>query len=206
MRTFKRKTCRLLLEFKESIYDRTDNGHGSSSHWLLPSGRTLLSFEKPQRPTNHNNDTSLSGPANHAQSRNTVQSSDLETQPVRIMIVDDERDMVTVLRQGLQKKGFEVDAFTDPFEALEQYKPSQYSVVLLDIRMPKMDGIELYKRIRMIDEHVVICFVSAYEQYKQQFEITYPNEKTGCFIPKPFRIDSLASIITSKVGERRQQS
>lgn len=130
------------------------------------------------------------------------QSLEPEMHTVRVMVVDDEPDMVKVLKIGLQRKGFDVDGYTDPVQALEHFKPHQYEVVLLDIRMPKLDGMELYRQMRAVDGDVIICFVSAYEQYKRQFEITYPQEQSGCFIQKPFRIDNLVSIIHSRVERK----
>jgi CheY-like chemotaxis protein len=142
----------------------------------------------------------------NAQSRDqgvpSALSDDL-TLPLRVLAVDDEPDMIKVVTRGLRQKGFEVDGFTDSIQAFEQFKPGQYDLVLLDIRMPGMNGIEFFRRIRALDSDVIICFVSAYEHYKQEFEFAYPEEKTGCFIPKPVRIDNLVSIITDKFEEVR---
>ena len=59
---------------------------------------------------------------------------------------------------GLEDEGYGVDAFTDPILALSNFKPNYYSLVILDINMPKMNGYELYKEIRKLDNKVKVCF------------------------------------------------
>ena len=59
------------------------------------------------------------------------------------MLVDDEPDITSVTKRGLQSNGFEVNAFTDPVEALSNFKTGIYDLLLLDAKMPKIDGFEL---------------------------------------------------------------
>jgi DNA-binding response OmpR family regulator len=68
---------------------------------------------------------------------------------------------------GLEDEGFNVDAFTDPILALSNFKPNYYSLVILDINMPKMNGYDLYKEIRKLDNKVKICFLTASELYNE---------------------------------------
>ena len=75
------------------------------------------------------------------------------------MTVDDEEEVTFCLSTVLQETGlFEVDGFTDPQHALSSLKQGKYDLVILDIRMPKMDGFELYKKIKLLDKNVDICF------------------------------------------------
>ena len=67
----------------------------------------------------------------------------------RVLIVDDEVDITTVFKLGLEKADFVVDAYTDPVLALSEYKPDMYDLLLFDIKMPKMDGFELYKKLNI---------------------------------------------------------
>ena len=67
------------------------------------------------------------------------------------MVVDDEDDITTVFKLGLEKADLVVDAYTDPVLALSEYKPDIYDLLLFDIKMPKMDGFELYKKIKDIE-------------------------------------------------------
>jgi CheY-like chemotaxis protein len=136
----------------------------------------------------------------------SVSSDDRKRKPedsgpaYRVVVVDDEHDIVAVLKRGLREKGFDVVGFTDPVEALSSFRQHQYDVVLLDIKMPRMNGIELYKRLRTLDSEVLICFLTAYENYRSEFEVSYPKEQSSCFIPKPSSIDRIAGIITNKMG------
>ena len=63
----------------------------------------------------------------------------------RIMVIDDEYDITFTLQAGLEDGGFDVNAFTDPELALSSYKPGLYDLVLIDIKMPKIDGFVLYE-------------------------------------------------------------
>jgi DNA-binding response OmpR family regulator len=68
--------------------------------------------------------------------------------PFRILLVDDERDITSVTKRGLTSNGFEVDAFNDPAEALSNFKSGIYYLLLLDVKMPKMNGSTVYLAIR----------------------------------------------------------
>jgi DNA-binding NtrC family response regulator len=71
--------------------------------------------------------------------------------------------------------------------------------------MPKMDGIKLYEHLRKVDQEVVICFFTAYEHFRRDFEIMHPEEPMGCFIQKPISIDRLVSTIIKKMDERENR-
>jgi DNA-binding response OmpR family regulator len=62
--------------------------------------------------------------------------------PFRILLVDDERDITSVTKRGLTSNGYEVDAFNDPAEALSNFKSGIYDLLLLNVKMPKMNGFE----------------------------------------------------------------
>lgn len=80
----------------------------------------------------------------------------------RIMVVDDEDDVNVTLRIVLEDQ-FSVDVFNDPFVALDNFKPGLYDLLLIDIRMPKMNGLVLCKKLRKIDSKVKVCFITAGE-------------------------------------------
>ena len=77
------------------------------------------------------------------------------------MLVDDDHDNSSMFKIGLQDAGFEVDAYNDPLDALLNFKPSFYDLLLIDINMPKMNGFELCTKILEIDLNVKICFITA---------------------------------------------
>ena len=89
------------------------------------------------------------------------------TTTTRLLLVDNEPDNTSVLSMGLEDEGYIVDAFTDPILALSNFKPNYYSLVILDINMPKMNGYDLYKEIRKLDNKVKICFLTASELYNE---------------------------------------
>jgi DNA-binding response OmpR family regulator len=66
----------------------------------------------------------------------------------RILAVDDEPDLTMICSLALQYHGFKVDTFNDAQEALSNFKPDYYDLVILDIKMPNMDGFELYDKIK----------------------------------------------------------
>ena len=74
------------------------------------------------------------------------------------MVVDGESDNSTIFKIALEDDGFEVDAFNDPTLALSAFKPDFYDLLILDIKMPKMNGYELYEKIKKIDDKVKVCF------------------------------------------------
>ena len=70
----------------------------------------------------------------------------------RILIVDDEPDIAQVLKMGLEENGFAVDTYNDPLDAILNFKADSYDLLLIDIKMPKMNGFELYNRLHQIDK------------------------------------------------------
>ena len=83
----------------------------------------------------------------------------------KVMVVDDEADVISVLEIVLEENGFEVNTFEDPIVALKSYRAGVYDLLILDIKMPEMDGFELYDRIKKIDDNAKICFLTASEMY-----------------------------------------
>lgn len=81
----------------------------------------------------------------------------------RILLVDDEDDLLVVMKDCLQRAGFSVEVHRDSASALENYVPGRYDLVVTDIRMPKMSGLGLYQKIKSIDPQARIVFMSAGE-------------------------------------------
>ena len=93
----------------------------------------------------------------------------------RILLVDDEPDITTVFTLGFEDNGYKVDAFNDPLRALSDFRPNFYSLSILDINMPKMDGYGLYKKLRSLDNKVKVCFLAASEVYDERLRIPPPE-------------------------------
>jgi DNA-binding response OmpR family regulator len=85
------------------------------------------------------------------------------------MIVDDDSDLTLFYRISLEYYGFVVDTFNEPKEALSSFKPNYYDLVILDIKMPEMDGFALYKEIKKIDPIAKACFFTASDLYYEEY-------------------------------------
>jgi CheY-like chemotaxis protein len=112
----------------------------------------------------------------------------------KILVVDDEPDNTSIFTMSLEDVGFEVDAFTDPLLALSKFKSDhkKYDLLILDIKMPDMNGFELYEEIRKIDNKVKTCFLTAYgEGYTEEFGRRFSSSTNVSFIRKPIRVDDL---------------
>jgi DNA-binding response OmpR family regulator len=102
------------------------------------------------------------------------------------LIVDDEPDLTQVSTLALEYYGFKVDSFNDPQEALSNFKPGLYDLVILDLKMPKMDGFELYHEIKKKDDNAKVCFLTASELYYEEFQKKeYHALDKNLFIRKP---------------------
>ena len=102
----------------------------------------------------------------------------------RILVVDDEPDIVLTLKIVLETNGFKIQAFTDPILALRNFAARSYDLALLDIRMPKITGLGLYRELRKIDNKIKVCFLSATTSY-QEFAKYFPTIKENQVIKKP---------------------
>jgi len=78
------------------------------------------------------------------------------TKKPRILVLDDDKDVVLTLKVGLEKNDFVVDAFNDPAAALRSFRAGVYHLLLVDIRMPKMNGFEFYREIEKIDSRAKV--------------------------------------------------
>jgi DNA-binding response OmpR family regulator len=118
----------------------------------------------------------------------------------RILVVDDEPDLTQVSTLALEYHGFKVDSFNDPQEALSKYRPDLYDLVILDIKMPKMDGFELYHELKKKDNNANICFLTASELYYEEFrKKEYCSLDRNLFIRKPIENEELVKQITKMI-------
>ena len=109
-------------------------------------------------------------------------------------MVDDESDVNLTLKIVLEDNGFKVDSFTDPLLALENFKgeDDMYDMLILDIRMPNMNGFELYREIKKIDDKVKVCFLTAGEMDYEKFgKELFPALDNNCYIQKPIQNEIL---------------
>ena len=121
--------------------------------------------------------------------------------PRKILIVDDEPDLTSLFKMVLEMNGFEVDAYNDPLLALTNFKPHSYGLALLDIRMSKMNGFELYRKLEDLDNGLKVCFITAYNDYHEEFKESFPGlDEVKCFVRKPKAIQDLVKHVATILG------
>jgi len=86
------------------------------------------------------------------------------------LIIDDNKDITDLFTIYLESNGYNVDAYTNPIEAINNFTKNSHDLILLDLKMPKMDGMTLYHKIKEIDNNVIICLTTADINYIQQLQ------------------------------------
>jgi DNA-binding response OmpR family regulator len=126
------------------------------------------------------------------------------------LLVDDEQDIAFALSIGLEDNGFVVDSFNDPLLALQSFKEkwkdkekNPYDLGLIDVKMPKMNGFELYNQIRKIDDRVKVCFITAFDIQKDEYfdslaTISSDKDKLT-IVRKPIAIEELVKIVRDEI-------
>ena len=120
----------------------------------------------------------------------------------KILVVDDEPDNASVFTMSLEDEGFEVNTFTEPLLALSTIKAGKkYDLLILDIKMPDMNGFELYEEIKKIDNTVRVCFLTAFgEGYTEEFGRRFTSSSSNIsFIRKPIRVDDLVKKVNEVI-------
>jgi DNA-binding response OmpR family regulator len=127
--------------------------------------------------------------------------NNIKKHPYRILLVDDEPDVTLAFKMGLEDNGYVVDAFNDPILAWSTFKQGLNSLVLLDIKMPKMNGFELYKEIRKLDGNVKICFMTAFDLETEKLKevLNTSDSEKPVVIRKPITIDDLIARIKAEL-------
>ena len=118
----------------------------------------------------------------------------------RILAVDDDSDITLTVKVGLEASGlFEVNTFNDPELALSSFRPGLYDLALLDMRMPKMYGHELYDEMKKIDDRLKVCFMTATYQNYEALRAAFPTTEIECYIQKPVEIKDLVRRINAEL-------
>jgi DNA-binding response OmpR family regulator len=115
----------------------------------------------------------------------------------KILVVDDDADITLLIKEGLEREGFHIESYNDPQVALQEFKPGFYDLMLVDIRMPKLDGFEFYLAVRMNDIKVKVCFITAFAISYEEISKMLPPELVTRqnIIHKPIGIKELANKI-----------
>ena len=109
----------------------------------------------------------------------------------KILVVDYEHDSNLLLTTILERNGFIVDCFDDPFVAMENFRSNLFSLIILNIKLPKLNGFQLYREIRKKDKKVKVCFVTDGEMYYGVYTDIFNSLDENSFIRKPINYDNL---------------
>ncbi len=120
----------------------------------------------------------------------------------KILLVDDEPDVIDSLKIGLEDNGFAVDTYTDSVLALSDFKTDVYDIVLLDVKMPNMNGFELYEKLKEKDSKVNVCFITAHEVYYESLREIFPDMNCDCYV-KPINIDDLVRRVKAQIDRKK---
>jgi len=123
----------------------------------------------------------------------------------KILVVNDEADINTTVRQVLEDKGFKVDSYEDPRLALENFKPQYYDLVLIDSKMPQMNGFVFYRGVKALDKKVKTCFLTATEvQSEHHSDDTFSSPLSpNYFIRIPVENERLLECIDEIMAEEK---
>ncbi|HEX2556730.1 MAG TPA: response regulator [Nitrososphaera sp.] len=115
----------------------------------------------------------------------------------RIMVVDDDFDIIYVVRRLLEKWGYSVDTFTNPLYALQKFKenPGRYSLAVLDIHMPEMSGIALAAMMQKIKPDMLVLIMTAFEISAGEMAASLPDIQTEDILRKPFNKTQICTAV-----------
>jgi len=126
----------------------------------------------------------------------------------KLLVVDDDSDIVQVLKMGLLKNRFLVHAFTNSEEALEKFKSNaeSYCLMLSDIRMPGLSGMQLARKVKEVNPGVKVVLMTSFEIRDNEFSKVFPSTHVDGFVQKPIGIRDLISKILSIIGETKRRT
>ena len=119
---------------------------------------------------------------------------------LRVLVIDDDEDICLYLKEFLTREGHRVTTVTSPLDALPEIKEGRHQVVLLDVRMPEVDGVQLLREVRAIDSDVCVIIMTAYPSVESAVD----TMKADAFdyLRKPFELEQLRHVIQRAVREK----
>ena len=126
------------------------------------------------------------------------------TKGKNILIIDDDEDITNLFKTFLEYDGYKVDAFTDPIDALYSFRKNVYDLVLLDLKMPKMNGMLLYEKLRKIDPDLLFCFITSNNEYIEHLKANNLDIE-NIVIYKPIWLNELKTKVHSLLSNEQQQ-
>jgi DNA-binding response OmpR family regulator len=121
------------------------------------------------------------------------------------MIIDDDVDINNLFKIFLECNGYNIDAYTNPVEGIQKIRKNSHDLIILDLKMPKMDGMILYRKIKEIDDTVIVCLSTADKNYIQELQKDILDvEKTVIY--KPILLKDLKIRIESLLIDEESKS
>ena len=172
--------------------------------------RLLLSGKERKDKDTHSNKNKYYEGLNHNRSKEEEHSNEdnKDVKPLaNLLIVDDDPDIVQVLKQGFLKNSFLVSAFTNPEEALKNFQSNSedYCLMLSDIRMPGISGIKLARKVKEINPNVKVVLMTSFEIKDNEFSKVFPSTQVDGFAQKPILIEDLTNKILDIIGESKRR-
>jgi CheY-like chemotaxis protein len=169
-----------MLEAANKPYEEGGGDTGDTNPWRNKKGSLKEIITKASHHDDDNNNDNKDKPL------------------ARLIVVEDDPDLAQVFRLGLLMNRFLVDVFTNPEEALQNLQSNSkdyYSLVLSDIRMPEMSGIQLARKVNDINPSIKVVLMTAYEIKDNKFSKVSPSIRVDGFIQKPTSITDLTNKI-----------
>jgi DNA-binding NtrC family response regulator len=168
---------------------------------------SFLSDKKDKDDNDYRNQSNNDSILEKENSKNEDDNNDNGKPVAKLLIVDDDPDIVQVLKRGLQKNSFLVNAFTNPEEALQSFKSDaeSYCLVVSDMRMPALSGIQLARKVKEINPNVKVILMTAFEIRDSEFSKVFPSTHVDGFVQKPIGIKDLTKKIMSVISETRRR-
>ena len=168
---------------------------------------SFLSDKKDKDDNDYRNQSNNDSILEKENSKNEDDNNDNGKPVAKLLIVDDDPDIVQVLKRGLQKNSFLVNAFTNPEEALQSFKSDaeSYCLVVSDMRMPALSGIQLARKVKEINPNVKVILMTAFEIRDSEFSKVFPSTQVDGFVQKPIGIKDLTKKILSVISETRRR-
>ena len=119
---------------------------------------------------------------------------------IRILVVDDEEAICELCARSLQRYGYNVTSTTSPHQALELLRQQEFDLLLLDMRMPEISGLEVMRQVRQFAPEMAIVVITGYASIETAIEAV--RQGAADFLPKPFQLDNLRLAVAEALAKR----
>jgi DNA-binding NtrC family response regulator len=175
---------------------------------VAPMGGLLLSYEKDKSSKYNDYENNLGSAILPRKEKESNDDNNNNAKPLaKQLIVDDDSDIVQVLKRGLLKNRFLVNAFTNPEEALQSFQSDSesYCLMLSDVRMPGLSGIQLARKVKEVNPAVKVVLMTAFEIKDNEFSKVFPSTHVDGFVQKPIGIKDLTNKILSIISGTKRR-